>query len=453
MGTEATNSTYIKRHSLVRDLLPWVLLLGIAAVAIGTTIYFFLSDISPPDDTAFAFKLETEAARGNPFDEFRKWPGRRVVGKASFEAEFWQQLDTLLLTPCEIWRTDPVIINGMNGWEGYAADDCKDFFPGDIGRRGFKRVMQLVADGRQNEAVAFSLKLLQLGNGMSNLRSDAFMLSAGVKNLAQAYAALSYAIHAGGSLSEDARQKIGAADLAYENYEWAVRVEYFRFKSKLQMCMRLHKGFPIECDFEPWTLDSTIARIKPNMVLASVVNEWMPYLAPRGNWDIIRTKVQVSRSSRIIITESDWKRWMDRHSGRFATMEISNEFSAPMKWVGVECLLVNLWQRMSRCQIAIHDFEAIEGRLPQSLTELVPKLLPMVPRDPFADQPLQWNASERYLWSAGWDGIDDGGRIEPGEWLWPGHLERTASCDANSDLGMKYWWSKNIPHDKQPSQR
>jgi hypothetical protein len=55
------------------------------------------------------------------------------------------------------------------------------------------------------------------------------------------------------------------------------------------------------------------------------------------------------------------------------------------------------------------------GRMPGALTELVPDLLPEVPRDPFDGQPLRYHQSKEgyVVYSVGPDRIDHGGREKP----------------------------------------
>jgi hypothetical protein len=77
-----------------------------------------------------------------------------------------------------------------------------------------------------------------------------------------------------------------------------------------------------------------------------------------------------------------------------------------------------LFTRMLMAELAIHLFQRENGRLPESLEELVPSYVEHVPKDPFADAPLKYVIQEStyLLYSVGPDGIDDGGRrINPRE--------------------------------------
>ena len=67
--------------------------------------------------------------------------------------------------------------------------------------------------------------------------------------------------------------------------------------------------------------------------------------------------------------------------------------------------------RLLYTDLAIRLFQQDNGRLPQSLDELVPKYLATVPTDPYADKPLRYRADGNAytLYSIGSDRVDNGG--------------------------------------------
>jgi len=67
--------------------------------------------------------------------------------------------------------------------------------------------------------------------------------------------------------------------------------------------------------------------------------------------------------------------------------------------------------RAARTALAVEGFREAEGRLPQSLDELVPKHLDTVPLDPFDGKPLRFKKREKgyVVYSIGEDGVDNGG--------------------------------------------
>jgi hypothetical protein len=78
---------------------------------------------------------------------------------------------------------------------------------------------------------------------------------------------------------------------------------------------------------------------------------------------------------------------------------------------------------------ALERFYLAEGKYPAALTELVPKYLAKVPHEVVSSEPMRYRAEHGgyVLWSAGWDGKDDGGiflraakdgKPETGDWVW-----------------------------------
>jgi hypothetical protein len=68
--------------------------------------------------------------------------------------------------------------------------------------------------------------------------------------------------------------------------------------------------------------------------------------------------------------------------------------------------------RATRAGIAVERFRLANGRLPDSLDELVPKFLDAVPSDPFDDNPIRYKKLPKgfVTYSIGPDLKDDGGK-------------------------------------------
>lgn len=82
--------------------------------------------------------------------------------------------------------------------------------------------------------------------------------------------------------------------------------------------------------------------------------------------------------------------------------------------------------------IAVERYRREHGKPPDRLSDLVPKLLPRVPADPFSGQPLRYvvREDEYVIYSVGPDGVDDGGRHDesreqkPPDFVFPVKLRR-----------------------------
>jgi hypothetical protein len=92
-----------------------------------------------------------------------------------------------------------------------------------------------------------------------------------------------------------------------------------------------------------------------------------------------------------------------------------------------------LWVRLgsATAALAIEKHRLAEGRLPETLEELVPKYLEAVPMDPFDGKPLRYKRLEKgyTIFSVGEDGEDNGGvpkdKVEKGaNYDWPFTVER-----------------------------
>ena len=94
-------------------------------------------------------------------------------------------------------------------------------------------------------------------------------------------------------------------------------------------------------------------------------------------------------------------------------------------------LLMNL--AALRLKIALRLYEQKHGQLPDDLSALVPEFMPMVPKDPFDDQPFRYSKEKKQVWSIGEDGVDDGGVAENGRIMASGKF----GFDAVMPLGTR----------------
>ena len=85
----------------------------------------------------------------------------------------------------------------------------------------------------------------------------------------------------------------------------------------------------------------------------------------------------------------------------------------------------------TRIMIAAEIFAAGNGRAPDSLDELVPHILPTLPKDPMTERPFGYTLLDDdpdgrpfLLYYVGADGVDDGGHYEPNMpgWGWKPHM-------------------------------
>ena len=80
-------------------------------------------------------------------------------------------------------------------------------------------------------------------------------------------------------------------------------------------------------------------------------------------------------------------------------------------WLGIN----DAQLRTAVAALAAERFRIDHGRWPESLDQLVPRYIKAVPRDPFKEGPLKLVKLPDgvFIYSVGFDGKDDGGKINP----------------------------------------
>ena len=86
---------------------------------------------------------------------------------------------------------------------------------------------------------------------------------------------------------------------------------------------------------------------------------------------------------------------------------------------------------LARCACALERYRLATGKYPTTLDALAPKFISKVPPDPIGGQPLHYRCQDDehfVLYSVGWNGEDDGGRVrvgkggsldlDNGDWVW-----------------------------------
>jgi hypothetical protein len=99
--------------------------------------------------------------------------------------------------------------------------------------------------------------------------------------------------------------------------------------------------------------------------------------------------------------------------------------------ISVNALLTEARRRQALAAVALERFYLRQAKYPSRLEELVPSLLPAAPLDPCDGKPLRYRLTESgrfILWSVGFDGRDDDGKVTAGtklnkreyvgDWAW-----------------------------------
>jgi hypothetical protein len=93
--------------------------------------------------------------------------------------------------------------------------------------------------------------------------------------------------------------------------------------------------------------------------------------------------------------------------------------------------------RCAVVMIAVERYRQANNRWPDTLTDLVPTLLPQVPLDPFDGAPLRYRRLDDgvVIYSVGPDGTDNGGKLDKNP------------TKEGTDLGLRLW---DVPQRRQP---
>jgi hypothetical protein len=147
------------------------------------------------------------------------------------------------------------------------------------------------------------------------------------------------------------------------------------------------------------------------------LNKLVPKLTPQEARPVIAQLEEIDN------TGVTWEEVL-QNENRFSQYERGKGFN-PITW------MIALWQgrhqiqhaerkhnrviaheRLLMAELAVHCYQSEQGRMPQSLDELVPKYLQQVPSDPFSGRPVIYHTmgTNYLLYSVGEDGVDDGGK-------------------------------------------
>jgi hypothetical protein len=128
----------------------------------------------------------------------------------------------------------------------------------------------------------------------------------------------------------------------------------------------------------------------------------------------------VDRSERHELITGGWP-------GRLSAWLVKRRLSEG--WDGSTELTIHRARRTARLRLlivkcALQRYHLINGRYPEKLSQLKPKFLDAVPRDPFADDPFKYRCTTAgyLLYSLNGDRVDDGGFHKENDQLYEGDL-------------------------------
>jgi hypothetical protein len=222
-----------------------------------------------------------------------------------------------------------------------------------------------------------------------------------------------------GDLSEEVsseyRRRLQAAELTHTDFAKCVRMEMFvqaRTWERLRVTQGRAQRDSILLGVGVSSHSFEAMTFKPNMTIVENVQLVAPIIQGLGeSWaGGIAAAQEAERLAAVMKDRGRWRNWLHPNiSGRTSLATTLSSFDHIIQ----KTLQAVISNRCLQCALALRDYEAEEGRLPDSMSLLVPKHLPAVPEDPFAGAELKWNSSTKRIYTIGEDGRDDGGDFDP----------------------------------------
>jgi hypothetical protein len=306
------------------------------------------------------------------------------------------------------------------------------------------RIHALMLDGKTEEATLLSLKMARCGSGLFAAEGDFNHVTLGFLFQSKGREGLQKSLSESSPnrklLSSCLRELNDIKHLGREDIQFAFRMDYIYFKNSVLKMDRWQFAGPSSPrlpGMENLWRYATPVLFKPNRTLAKRVDLERPVIEGlgrswKGGYDAFKEINRFSERTRAV---SGLARYLNPNYGGEAVLAMSMDSSSSVVEMAMStCGLFD----QTRVMLALRIFEMDKGRLPERLDELVPGYLPVIPEDTFTGKPMLWSAEKQVVYSAGPDGIDDGGMVNE---------EKPRK---GADVGMRYWW-KDKPFEQAPN--
>jgi hypothetical protein len=424
---------------------PWVVVGGIALLALGLLGYFYFSDDPPSDDSDLMPSPAPTDEPNNPLAVFCREMGKHNLDDwsrtlprevkdlarehdAKLEAYLSSHaaeqgiFNALMQSEPTSWRWPGVDASLSSKTDLGCLSPCLEYV--NLLARG--RVLRLAWAGKHREASEEALKAVRFGNGL--VKTDGPMLhhlmAVTIQRIGEDLVKAAVVDATDMSLLTEVQESLASLEVSSKQVARVLRIEYL-----------FGKNSP-----------------------ASTTEELE--LMGLGEWERIavryvmlpnRTQAEHAQRIRRVVRalEQDWAQAMlacDAIDEEFAQARESKVklLSAPnlggkfvgfRSWGSAGGLIrkscgVTAMHRMTVAMLALRRFEGKHGRLPATLEELVPEFLPAVPVDPFDGKPLRWKPDEMWVYSVSGNGTDNHGA----------HDVAMRVSFGQPDLVMPYWW-------------
>lgn len=408
-------------------------------------------DCSPPDDSSIMPKFTESPGGSNPLavflEELEAHPPGDLKGLSSeaqayrdgTEAELknylakqrlpLQAFDKLMLTDPSTWR--------WPGGEEKVSPDTK--FDSAVTFMTMARVLRMkaqvdVSEGEMDAAVKTALQIIKYGRGLEGSEATLICYLIAITSSAHGVRSLEPALickNADTATLAGLQNEIAALEPQARDLITSLKMDALYSKN----LMTGFKQGKIEAvHFEDLHPGFKKLFLKPNYMRVSELHLTKPIINGFGvGWE------SGWRASQKMVREyekfsNDWFRFWISPNG-YGNLIIKKSMPTCEKLYG-KALINVIMSRQVEIMLAMRRHELEQGKIPDTLEDLVPKYLAAVPLDPFDGAPLRWNAKTKMIYSVGEDGVDEAGKIDS-------TLRNSGQTfHSKPDVSMIYWWSE-----------
>lgn len=367
-----------------------------------------------------------------PKEVKEKRPGTEAIMRAfvNKEAEALKAFDKLMASNSSEWRWPDIEQNlKITADHSYISKSLMLATVKDM------EVRALTHEGKHQEAVRQSLRVARCGSAMLHSEGELIHWLIAAKIWRSGEAALESALSGTGvtpELLRDAQEGLTGLELRTSDLGFAYRAEVVGFRHTILNLQSLGIS-PSQIGLRNW--ESVL--LKPHRTINAYQNALKPTIRAldQVNWAMIR---ESSTKLRALVFEWDEPaKGFQLSANTYGTklLSVSLGMSEPS---ATKALATTALHRQTVIMLALRRFELEKGKLPAALDELIPQYLASVPKDPFDDAPMRWNATKQITYSVGTNLKDDGGK-----------MDKYASQN-QPDIGLLYWWAAPDPTMSTP---
>lgn len=359
----------------------WITLVAILLIvcfAAGIWVSWALKDDTPPEDDDLQFVRASVPAAENGF----RFVSQFAAGEGRLEA-----FDKCIASP-RFQFSDP---RELSGQMDFGREDSRDFV-----KLASLRAWTLFKEGKEKEAFDATLAIVRLGQQVEG--GQGFLIhymtgiglkELGLKRLREILPATALSRDVLAAFISDLGKYSPDPNALVE----VLKLHYTSFSAEMEAAGSL--GSPLV----PYSYS-----LKPNRT-QGLIAQALRALIHRAGKTYAEADSELARfgaslgGTRIFSPNRIGNRLLELHLQRIRPLFV-DVCSEKASLAATQLL------------IALKCYQAKNGRLPASLSDLVPEYFPVVPKDPFDGKDMKYSQEKKILWSVGFDLVDAGGTFK-----------------------------------------